>query len=156
MAEFEKLAADALVTPERVLPGQLQRQPPAIGGKLWWAGTAPSAEGCPAPMDQRPMPAENRGRLHQEESTGRQLAAEGSKDLTIGPPASELVELCVGGRAAPGGGRGVQDRDRQLGGYGGLGGRSAGEGGHTGGPAARASGVASLPGATNFLTRPRV
>ena len=37
-------------------------------------------------MDQRPMPAEDGGRLHQEQSTGRQLAAKGSQDQAIGHP----------------------------------------------------------------------
>jgi len=37
-------------------------------------------------MDQRPVPAKDGGRLHQEQSTGRQLAAEGSQDQAIGHP----------------------------------------------------------------------
>ena len=37
------------------------------------------------------MPAEDGGRLHQEQGTGRQLAAEGSQDQAIGhPPARSL------------------------------------------------------------------
>ncbi len=32
------------------------------------------------------MPAEDGGRLHQEQRTGRQLAAEGSQDQAIGHP----------------------------------------------------------------------
>ena len=41
MAEFEQLDANVpqLITPERVLPGQLQHQLPALGGKLRSAGT---------------------------------------------------------------------------------------------------------------------
>ena len=37
-------------------------------------------------MDQRPMPAEDGGRLRQEQGTGRQLAAGGSQDQAIGHP----------------------------------------------------------------------
>jgi hypothetical protein len=88
MAEFEQLAADALVTLERVLPGQLEDQPPALRGKLRSTGTAPAAEGGPATMDQRPMPAQNRGRLHQEQGFSRQSAAKRSQDHPVsGPPA---------------------------------------------------------------------
>jgi hypothetical protein len=86
VAELEQLAADALVTPERVLPGQLEHQPPALGGKLRSAGTSAAAEPCPATMDQRPMPAENRGRPHQEQGPSRQSAAKGSQNQAIGGP----------------------------------------------------------------------
>src|SRR5262249_19373431 len=61
----------------------------ASSGSRWEAsvhGAAPAAEGCPATMDQRPVPAENRGRLHQEQSASRQLAANGSQDQAIGGP----------------------------------------------------------------------
>jgi len=67
-------------------------------------------------MDQRPVPAEDGGRLHQEQSPGRQLAAEGSQDQAIGnPPAGaasaasedkqllaedEEFEIAIGGWAA--------------------------------------------------------
>ena len=70
MAEFEQLTSDTLIAPEWVLPRQLEHQLPALGWHLRSTGTAPPAEGCPATMDQRPVPAENRGRLHQEQSTG--------------------------------------------------------------------------------------
>ena len=116
MAESEQLAADALVTPKWVLPGQLQHQPPALGRKQRPTRTALAAKRCPATMDQRPMPAENRGRLHQEQSTGGQLAAEGNQDQAIGhPPArswscasedeqllaeDEEFEIAIGGCAA--------------------------------------------------------
>lgn len=57
MAEFEQLAANALVPHKRLLPGQLEHQPPALCGKLWSTGTARAAEGGPSAMDQRPVPA---------------------------------------------------------------------------------------------------
>ncbi len=116
IAELEQLAADAFVTPERVLPGQLQHQLPALGWELRSAGTAATAKRCPATMDQRPVPAENCGRLNHEQGTGRQLAAEGSQDQAIGhPPArapssasedeqllaeDEEFEIAIGSRAA--------------------------------------------------------
>ncbi len=72
----------------RVLPGQPQHQVPALGRELRSAGTAASAKSCPAMMDQRPMPAENRGRLHQEHGPSRQSAAKGSQDHPVsGSPA---------------------------------------------------------------------
>ena len=70
MAELEQLAAEALVTPKWVLPGQLEHQLPALGAKLRSTRTASAAKRCPMAMDQRLVPAENRGRLHQEQSTG--------------------------------------------------------------------------------------
>jgi len=67
-------------------------------------------------MDQRPVPAEDGGRLHHKQSPGRQLAAEGSQDQAIGnPPAGagsaasedkqllaedEEFEIAIGGWAA--------------------------------------------------------
>ena len=116
MAELEQLAADALVTPKWVLLGQPQHQLAPLGGKLRSTRTATAAEGGPAMMDQRPVPAEDGGRLHQEQSPGRQLAAQGSQDQTIGhPPArssrgasedeqllaeDEEFEIAIGGWAA--------------------------------------------------------
>ena len=107
------LASDALVTPKWVLPGQLEHQLPALGGKPRSAGIA---AGCPTAMDQRPMPAESRCWLHQEQSTGRRLAANGSQDQAIGhSPArsrscasedekllaeDEEFEIAIGSRAA--------------------------------------------------------
>jgi len=70
MAECEQLAADALVTPKWVLSGQLEHQLPALGRQLRSTWAAASTECCPATMDQRPMPAEVGGRLHQEQGTG--------------------------------------------------------------------------------------
>ncbi len=75
MAEFEQLASDALVTPERVLPGQSQHQLLALGGKLWSTRTPASAKGCPAMVDRGPVPAQDGGRLHQEQGSGGELAA---------------------------------------------------------------------------------
>jgi hypothetical protein len=86
VAEFEQLASDALVTPKWVLPGQPQHQLPALGRQLRSAGTAAAVKRCPAMMDQRPVPAKDGGWLHQEQSTGRQLAAEGGQDQAIGRP----------------------------------------------------------------------
>ncbi len=66
-------------------------------------------------MDQRSVPAENCGRLHQEQSTSRQLATQGSREQAIGcPPArssssasedeqllaeDEEFEIAIGSRA---------------------------------------------------------
>ena len=116
MAEFEQLASDALVTPKWILPGQLEHQPPALGRKQRSTRIATAAKRCPATMDQRPMPAEDGGRLHQEQGTGRLLAAEGSQDQAIGHPPvrswsrasedeqlladDEEFEIAIGSRAA--------------------------------------------------------
>ena len=67
--------------------------------------------------DQRPVPAKDGGRLHQEQGTGRQLAAEGSQDQAVRrPPArassgasedeqllaeGEKFEIAIGVWAAP-------------------------------------------------------
>jgi len=57
MAEFEQLAADVLVTPKWVLPGQLEHQPPALGRKRRSTGTAASAKRS----DDGPAPDASRG-----------------------------------------------------------------------------------------------
>ncbi len=69
MAEFEQLATYALVTPQRVLPRQRQHQLPALGWQQRSTRIAAAAKRCPATMDERPMPAEDGSRLHQERST---------------------------------------------------------------------------------------
>ena len=60
-------------------------------------------------MDQRPVPAENRGRLHQEQGPSRQSAAQGSQDQAVScPPArswrraseDEEFEIAIGSGAA--------------------------------------------------------
>jgi len=66
--------------------------------------------------DQRPVPAKDGGRLHQEQGPGRELAAQGSQDQAVGrPPArsrrrapkdeqllaeDEKFEIAIGGGAA--------------------------------------------------------
>jgi len=86
MAELEQLASDALVTPEGVLPGQRQHQLPPLGRQIRSAGTAAAAKRCPAVTDQRPVPAKDGRRLHQEQGPSRQLAAEGSQDQAVRRP----------------------------------------------------------------------
>jgi len=68
MAEFEQLAADVLVTPKWVLPASWStslRHSAGSGGR-----PGPRRRPNAATMDQRPMPAEDGGWLHQEQSTG--------------------------------------------------------------------------------------
>ena len=116
MAKFEQLASDALVTPERVLPGQPQHQLLALGRQLRSSGTAEAAKACPAATDQGPVPARDGRWLHQEQGPGRELAAEGSQDQAVRrPPArassgasedeqllaeDEKFEIAIGGGAA--------------------------------------------------------
>ena len=80
MAESEQLASDALVTPKGVLLGQPQDMLAALGRQLRSTRTSAATEGGPAATDQGSVPAEDGGRLHQEQSPGRQLAAEGGQD----------------------------------------------------------------------------
>ena len=49
-------------------------------------GTPAAAESRPAPTDQRAVPAQDRGRLHQEQGARRKLAAECGQDHAIGCP----------------------------------------------------------------------
>jgi hypothetical protein len=88
MAEFEQLAADPHVAPERVLLRQPEHQLLALSRQLRPPGTAAAAECRPAPTDQSPVPAQDGGRLHQEQRAGGQLTAERGQDHSIGcPPA---------------------------------------------------------------------
>src|SRR5262249_35680529 len=78
--------ANAHVTPKRVLPRQPQHQLPALGWQGWPPGTPAAAGSGPAPPDQRALPAQDRGRLHQEQGARRKLVAERGQDHAIGSP----------------------------------------------------------------------
>ena len=86
MAELEQLASDALITPKWVLPGQRQHQLPALGRHPRPAGSPAAAKRCPATMDERSVPTQNRGRLHQEQGPSRQPAAQCGQDHAVGGP----------------------------------------------------------------------
>ena len=112
MAELEQLAADALVVPEWVLPGQPQHQLPALVRKRRPAGTTAAAkrrdDGRAPGASQGWWPAAP-GAEHRPKASGRGQLGSGGRTS-----ASEVVARFVGGRSAHGGGREVRDRDRRL------------------------------------------
>jgi hypothetical protein len=94
-AHLQEFALDASVPPPRVLAGKMHDQLLALGAlpgsTAWWS---PSVQ-RPLPMDQLPVPAQQRLGADQEGPPGRarKHAAEGAQEQAVGRPEARPMDL---------------------------------------------------------------